>query len=58
MKAFSTPEGMKIIITDDFHSIRIKVRKINSVREAISRDNLTTKWVCMFSRYAREYIIE
>ena len=30
---------------------------IKKIQEAISIDNLTTKWVCIFSRRAQEYII-
>ena len=46
------------IITDIYHWIRKRVKILKkSVLVSISRDNLTTKWVNMFSRRAWEYII-
>ena len=58
VKAFSTPGAVKIIIIDDYHWIRIMVRKFSKgVWEAIWRDNLTTKRYCMFYRCAWDYII-
>ena len=58
VKALSTPGVVQLILTDNYHWIRRNVIKFKkSVQEAISRDNLTTKRVCMFSRRAWGYII-
>ena len=53
------PGVLQIIIADDYHWIRINVRTFSKkiVQEAISRDNLTTKRVCMVYIHADEYII-
>ena len=58
-KALSTPRVVKIIITYYYNLIRRRVINISKkqFQEAVSRDNLTTKRVCMFYRRAREYII-
>ena len=54
VKSLSTPGFVQRIITDNYHWIIIKVRKFQKgVQEVISRDDLTTKWVHMFSRRAR-----
>ena len=58
LKALSTHKALQIIITDEYHWIRTEVRKIKKrFQDAISRENLTTNQVFMFSRRARKYII-
>ena len=54
VKELSAPGSVQRIITDDYHWIRRKVRKIQiNVQEEISRDKLTANWVRMFSRRER-----
>ena len=57
VKALSTTGVVQIIITEDYHWIRIKSIHIKFSQKAISRDNITTKRVHIFSRRTREHII-